>query len=165
MRAINRLPALPSPPAISANRCWSAPLSSTAPNTPNTIAEAIRNTPLSSPAEKPIVATNNPTVTNDSTMPAASASMPNRCAATAAPRTSGSNGSTHGDSVEKTPARNPNRMLPPVMAQALVFSINALIASSAVMPVARPVSTLPCIATIVLCIVTPKAFTTSFWLS
>jgi len=66
----------------------------------------------SSPSDNPSVATNSPMATNETISPPASASTPNRCAATAAPNTSGSSGSTQGDSVERTPAINPRPALP-----------------------------------------------------
>ncbi len=55
--------------------------------------------------ENPIVATNKPTTTKALASPSAKASGPSRCVAAAAPMTRGSSGSTHGDSVESTPAR------------------------------------------------------------
>src|SRR5262245_49343951 len=58
-----------------------------------------------------MVATNKPITTNDSASPAASASGPARCALTAVPSTIGSSGSTQGDSVDSTPARNARPML------------------------------------------------------
>src|SRR5262245_6614035 len=59
-----------------------------------------------------MVATNSPTMTNDSASPVASATGPARCALTAAPSTIGNSGSTQGDSVERTPARKASATLP-----------------------------------------------------
>src|SRR5258708_26790105 len=65
-----------------------------------------RNQPASYPSSKPIVATNNPMAIKDRETPPASATGPRLCSEAAAPRTIGSNGSTHGDRIESTPARN-----------------------------------------------------------
>ena len=69
-------------------------------------APAFRKTSASRPTEKPIVATNMPTATNDSAKPRLSAAGAKRCSLTAAASTMGMSGSTQGDSVDSTPARN-----------------------------------------------------------
>jgi len=77
-RWIRRFPVLLTPDVATAKRCCSASLSSTAPMMPSSTAEMLRNTSPSSPAEKPMVATNRPTPTNDVTSPAANAATPRR---------------------------------------------------------------------------------------
>jgi cation transport ATPase len=65
-----------------------------------------RNQPASYLSAKPIVATNNPMAIKDRETPPASVTGPHLCSEAAAPSTIGSNGSTQGDRIESTPARN-----------------------------------------------------------
>ena len=134
------------------------------------MAETVRNTLPSSPIANPAVATNRPIAVNETASPAASSHAPARCADSAPPTTSGSSGSTQGESVDSIPARKPSRTLPTPMAQpsvlaATVWDTTARIAASSVWPVLRAASVLPWKAISVLCICTPMARTTSFWLS
>src|SRR5580658_6919197 len=102
-----RLPALPNPAVTEAKRCCNRSLHKTTPTNTSNVADRSRTTSPSSPIAAPMVATNRPSAVNETVSPAASATTPQRCTEAAAPSTSGSNGSTHGDSTDSTPARPP----------------------------------------------------------
>ena len=93
-----------------------------------------------------MVAMNIPIATNDSASPAASAAGPARCSPTAVPRIAGNSGSTHGDSVERSPARKANAMAPAVMLVSAYLRVepsNVSIDAGLVSPAERPVSVAP----------------------
>ena len=70
----------------------------------NRMAAMTRNTCMSKPMPKPIVATNIPIETKEITSPAANAAGASRCSLTAVEKITGSSGNTHGDKVERMPA-------------------------------------------------------------
>ena len=96
----------PTGPAASANCACNRGARSTTPTAISRMPATMRNTPASSPIAKPTVATVSPITTNDSASPPARANGPARCSLSALPSTIGNSGSTQGDSVERTPARN-----------------------------------------------------------
>ncbi len=104
-----------------------------------------------------------PMATNDNARPEASATGPRRCSLTAVTRMIGSSGSTHGESVERMPARKANIVLPRSMGSAyfIAVAISASIDALLVSPAERAVSVLPLYAISVLCCRTLKLFKTS----
>ena len=56
------------------------------------------------PSPNPASASNSPSPVNETASPAARAKAPSGCAATAAPSTIGTSGSTQGDRIESSPA-------------------------------------------------------------
>ena len=127
-----------------------------------------RNTSVSMPAAKPIVATNRPMVTKESARPTASATGPSRCSLAAVPSTMGRSGKTQGDNTDNTPARNASpsvaimRRLRSSRARYSALFTSAAILSGSVTPTDRPVSVSPLKAISVLCEVACMARTSAF---
>jgi hypothetical protein len=108
---------LTGPPAIATRVCRTG-IASTAPMAIIRLAATTRKKSPSSPIEKPMTATKVPIAVKESATPVASAAGPQRCSDVAAPRTIGSIGSTHGDSVDRSPATKPSRTLPSIFLEA-----------------------------------------------
>ena len=99
-------------PAAALKRSCNGGATRTIPKRIIKIAEPNLNTESSIPIAKPIVATNSPMATKEIATPSANSAGPNLCRDAAAPRTSGSNGNTQGERIDKIPARNASPMAP-----------------------------------------------------
>ncbi len=89
---------------------------STMPAATSRMAASTRNTPLSSPAAKPAVATNSAIAVKEIASPAASAAGASLCSDAAEASTMGRIGNTQGDSVDNAPAANKRPRLAALMA-------------------------------------------------
>src|SRR5258708_452343 len=107
---------LPTGPAATANPARKRGTISIKPMPVIRMAATLRKTPPSIPTAYPIVATNKPTAANERANPPANAAGPYLCSDTAAPRTSGISGNTHGESDENTPARKAKPSVPNMVA-------------------------------------------------